>query len=203
MKLYYKPGACSLASHIILHETNSNFEIESVDTTTKKTDSGGDFNQINPNGYVPALQFENDEVLTEGAAIMQFLADQNQESNLAPAVGTLARARMQEHLNYTSSELHKAFGPLFSANASDDAKKDAKVNVINKLNYVEKILSDGRLHLLGDAFSVADSYLFVVMNWANFVGIELANFPHISTYMARISTRPAVQKAMQAEGLLN
>ena len=202
MKLYYKPGACSLASHIVLREIGKDFELESVDTNTQKTNSGADFTRINPKGYVPVLGLNNGEYLTEGAAILQYLADQNPEAGLAPKSGTLERARLQEHLNFISSELHKAFSPLFSASTSDVEKQNSQTNVGRKLNHIESILADGRQYLSGNTFSVADAYLFVVTNWTHPTGIGLDKWPNIAAFSKRVAGREKVQAAMRAEGLL-
>lgn len=202
MKLFNKPGACSLASHIVLNEVGAAFELDEVDTKLGKTKSGLDYSNINPKGYVPALELDSGEILTEGASILQYIADQYPQSGLAPAVGTIARARLQEYLNYTGSELHKAFGPFFSPAASDEHKEKAGINVAKKFDYLNELLSDGRIYLLGDNFSVADAYLFVVSNWSNFVGIDLKNWPNISAFVDRVANRPAAQSAMKAEGLL-
>lgn len=203
MKLFYKPGACSLASHIILREVDATFESVEVDTDAGQTTQGEDYSKVNPKGYVPALQLTSGEVLTEGVAVLQYIADQFPQSGLAPESGTMARVRMQEYLNYVSSELHKAFGPFFSSNANDEDKKKAGVNVANKLDYVESLFSDGRAYLLGDGFSVADAYLFVVSNWSNFVGVDLNNWPNVAAFVDRVASRPASQAAMKAEGLIN
>jgi glutathione S-transferase len=201
MKLFIKPGSCSLASHIALREVGADFDIDPVDFEAGQSKSGVDYSTINPKGYVPALQLDSGDVLTEGASILQYIADQHPEKDLAPVSGTLERARLQEHLNYTSTELHKAFGPLFAANTSDEAKETAKGNVAKKLDYVNTLLKDKAAYLLGDTFSVADAYLFVVCNWANFVGIDLKNWPNIVAYSKRVSERPSVQNALKAEGL--
>ncbi|WP_298770610.1 glutathione transferase GstA [uncultured Shewanella sp.] len=203
MKLYYKPGACSLASHIILKEIGDDFEIESVDTEHQVTDSGIDFSIINPKGYVPVLSLGKGEYLTEGAAILQYLADLRPENSLAPAIGTLARARLQEHLNFISAELHKAFGPLFSSHAQDAEKLQARKQVKQKMAHFESIFDDGRPYLLGDKFSVADAYFFVVSNWATPSGIALAQWPNILAFSKRVAAREKVQDAMRAEGLLS
>jgi len=203
MKLYYKPGACSLASHIILKEIGNDFEIEGVDTEKQITESGDDFSRINPKGYVPVLRLDDGKTLTEGAAILQYLADQNPEAGLAPESGTLERARLQEHLNYTSTELHKAFGPFFSPEASDEEKQEAKNNVERKMDHFESIFDDGRNYLLGEKFSVADAYFFVVSSWAIPTGIGLDKWPRIADFSARVTDREKVQNAMRAEGLLN
>lgn len=202
MRLFYKPGACSLASHIVLHELGVPFDIERVDTAKGRTETGRDFSDISPNGYVPALELDTGDILTEGAAILQYLADQHPEHHLAPAAGTLTRARVQEYLNYTSSELHKAFGPLFTPAATEDDKVRARESVSRKLDYVETALGDGRDYLVDGQFTVADAYLFVVCNWSNFVGIDLATWPHVKAFVTRIAARRAAQAAMKAEGLL-
>ncbi len=203
MKLYYKPGACSLASHIILKEIGRDFEIERVDTDKQVTESGVDFAKINARGYVPVLRLDDGDLLTEGAAVLQYLADQNPEAGLAPEHGSLERARLQEHLNYTSSELHKAFGPLFTADSSDEEKQKARLKVGEKMDYFESIFEDGRNYLLGDTFSVADAYLFVVASWAIPTAIGLDKWPNIAAFCARVAERERVRDAMQAEGLLN
>lgn len=200
MKLFYKPGACSLATHITLNEIAAAYEIDSIDTDAGKTSAGVDFKTINPKGYVPALQLASGEVLTEGAAILQYLADNHPQHGLAPAAGTVARTRLQEYLNFTSSELHKAFTPFFTASATTQDKEKAAKNVAAKFNYLEALFSDGRAYLLGAEFSVADAYLFVVCNWSNFVGVDLINWPSLAAFVQRTSERPSAQAAMKAEG---
>lgn len=201
MKLYYKPGACSLATHIVLHEAGETFDIEEVDTEAGRTKSGGDYTTINPKGYVPALELASGDVLSEGAAILQYIADQHPDSTLAPKAGTIARARLQEHLNYTASELHKAFSPFFSSTASEADKQAAGKAVAQKFDYLNELLSDRRDYLLGSSFCVADAYLFVVANWSNFTGIDLTNWPHVSAFVERVAARPATRIALKAEGL--
>ena len=203
MKLYYKPGACSLASHIVLREIGEDFELESVDTDTQKTDTGADFTQINPKGYVPVLRLDDGQVLTEGAAVLQYIADQHPEAGLAPKPGTLERVRLQGHLNFVSSELHKAFGPFFSSSASDEEKQAAKAKVERKMDHFESLFSDGRKYLLGHEFSVSDAYFFVVASWAEPTGIGLDKWPNVVAFSARVASREKVQQAMRAEGLLN
>lgn len=203
MKLFYKPGACSLASHIALNEIGMPFDITAVDTTAGRTEDGGDYLQINPKGYVPALQLDDGSVLTEGPAILQFLADGNPSANLTPAVGTMDRARMLEQLTFVSSELHKAFGPLFQDTSTEAEQANARNAVGGKFETVEKLLSDGRQTLVDGQFTVADAYLFVVANWANFTGIDLAQWPQLAGFVARVAQRPAVQQALRAEGLLS
>jgi len=202
MKLYYMPGACSLASHIALHETGAEFEIEQVDTQTQKTETGEDFSAINPKGVVPALKLGNGEILTEGPAILQYIAGQNPAAGLAAEPDSMERTRVQEHLNYIASEFHKTFAPLFSPTASDEEKAAQKVVVGGKLDYVNNMLSDGRTYLVGNKFSVADAYLFVVANWTGVTGIDLSKWPHVADFVKRVSGREKVQAAMKAEGLL-
>lgn len=202
MKLYYAPGACSLSPHIALREAGLPFTLEKVDTKTKKTETGADFTAVNPRGYVPALQLDSGEVLTEGAAIVQYVADLKPEAEIAPKAGTLARARLQEELNFVATELHKGFAPLFNAAASDSAKSEAKEKLARRLGDVESKLADGRSYLLGERFSVADAYLFVVTNWANHTGVALDAWPKLGAFRQRLAERAAVKQAMQAEGLV-
>ncbi|MDZ4093724.1 MAG: glutathione transferase GstA [Paracoccaceae bacterium] len=202
MKLYYSPGACSLASHIVLQELGATFQIEKVDLKTKKTESGADFTKVNPKGAVPALQTGAGEVLTEGPAILQFVADSAGSGDLSPALGSIARARLQEALNFIGSELHKAYSPLFRPVASDEARAEIMANVARRLGQIELMLADGRDYLLGAAFSQADAYAFVVTNWSGMTGVDLSPFPKLEAMRARVMARPAVQAAMRAEGLL-
>ena len=202
MKLYYKPGACPLASHIVLYETGRPFEIEAVDTAAGQTESGADYHTINPKGYVPALGLDDGSVLTEGAAVLQYIADRHPEAGLAPVAGTLARARMQEQLNWIGTELHKAFGPLFRDGKSEADKDAARTAVAGKFDLIEAQLQDGREWLVSNQFSVADAYLFVVANWANFTGIDLPRWPRLAAFVNRCAARPSAQAAMRAEGLI-
>lgn len=200
MKLYYSPGACSLSPHIVLRELGHDFELEKVDVRAKLTESGGDFRAINPKGYVPALQLEGGEVLTEGVAIVQHLADAAGARELAPEPGTLARTRLMEHLNFISAELHKSFGPLFQS-SSEEAKEAARTKVGSRLDLLEDVFADGRDFLMGSGFSVADAYLFTIANWARPTGIDLAKWPRLAAFVERAAQRPAVQAAMAAEGM--
>jgi glutathione S-transferase len=201
MKLYIKPGACSMASHIVLAEIGGEYAVEVVDTVTGETASGANYLEINAKGKVPALEVE-DEVLTEGPAILQFLGDRAANLDLAPTAGTMARARVNEVLNFTGTELHIAFGPLFNTTSTDAQKEAARQTVAGKLDWLEGKLADGRAHLTGKAFTIADAYAFVVTNWANFTGISLARWPHLSSFMTRVGARPAVQRVLKAEGLV-
>ncbi len=205
MKLYYKPGACSLASHIVLEEIGHPFDLERTNTETGTIESGEDFSGISPNGYVPALKIQSGEIITENPAVLQYLADQSAGTGtgLAPANGTLERVRLQELLNFLSSELHKAFGPFFSGrDLSRSERAEAERNVGRRVRYIEQRLSDGNSFLLGDDFTVADAYAFVVLNWANVVGIDLTSWPQTQAYLERIKVRPSVIRAMTSEGLL-
>lgn len=199
MKLYYSPGACSLASHIVLQEIGKPFSIEKVDLATKKTAGGEDFSAINPKGYIPAIELAPGEILTEGPAILQHLADQ--AGRFAPAAGTVARARLNEWLTFINGEVHKVFGPLFKPDSSAEAKEAAKAQLTKRFAHIEKTLSDGRDYLTGADYTIADAYLFVVTNWANFTGFALDAYPRLQAFQARIGARPAVEKALVAEGL--
>jgi len=201
MKLYYAPGACSLASHIALHETGLPFAIEKVDFATKKTAGGDDFMQINPKGYVPAIKLDDGSLLTEGGAILQYIADQKPDSGLAPKAGTMERYRLQEWLTFIGTEIHKTFSPLFNKAAAEEVKTNARNLLTKRLGYVETQLAN-KPYLMGEKFSVADAYLFVVVNWSNFIGFDLSPFPKLREYMVRVAARPKVQAAMKAEGLM-
>lgn len=202
MKLYYSPGACSLSPHIALREASLSFTLEKVDTKTKTTENGADFYTINPRGYVPALQLDDGAVLTEGAAIVQYIADLNPDAQLAPEPATLARARLQEELNFVSTELHKGFAPLFNTPDGDGTRDAAKEKLSRRFDDVEAKLADGRAYLLGERFSVADGYLFAVANWGGHVGFPLDRWPKVGAFMTRIAARASVQEAMRAEGLI-
>ncbi|MEM9332596.1 MAG: glutathione transferase GstA [Pseudomonadota bacterium] len=202
MKLFYVPGACSLASHIMLHEVGETFEIEKVDTVVGKTETGLDYSNINPNGYVPSLAINGEEYLAEGVAILQYIADTHPDRAFSPKVGTIERARLQQFLNFASAELHKAWGPLFSANSTKEQLDAARANVSSKLAYLESVLADEREYLVADQFSVADAYTFVLANWANFKAIELSAWPYLADYVTRLAARPSIQEAMRAEGLI-
>jgi len=201
MKLYLSPGACSLSPHIVFREAGLTVEIERVDNKAKKTASGDDFWSVNPLGMVPALKLDNGEVLTEGPAIVQYLADMKPESGLMPKPGSLERYRALEWLNYITSELHKQFTPLFKPNTPDEYRTIAKENVIKAFNRLDAHLA-GKQYLLGDQFTVADAYLFVVSNWARFHDIDVAKWPSLKAFQDRVKARPAVQEAMKAEGLI-
>ncbi|PPJ41827.1 MULTISPECIES: glutathione transferase GstA [unclassified Pseudoxanthomonas] len=203
MRLYFKPGACSLSSRIVLTEIGLTYDASRVDTEAGLTESGADYRAVNPKGYVPALELDDGVVLSENPAILQFLADTHPESRLAPAYGTLERARLQEWLNFTSSELHKAFGPYFRGRPRErPEREEAELRLSRRVGDVERGLADGRQFIVGDSFTVADAYLFVVLNWSGFVGFDLAHWPHVAAYVARIGIRPSVRDAMRQEGLV-
>jgi glutathione S-transferase len=200
MKLYYMPGACSLAPHIALREAGLSFDLEKVERS-KKTQSGADYLTVNSKGSVPALGLDDGQVLTEAAVIQQYIADKAPAKKLAAAAGTQERYRLQEWLNYIASEVHKGIGQLFNPAMPDDYKEIVKKGLATKqFPYLDKALA-GRNYLLGD-FTVADGYLFTVLNWTNLHKIDLSAFPNITAFMKRVAERPAVQDAMKAEGLL-
>jgi len=201
MKLYYSPGACSLSPHIVAREAGVPIEFEKVDLRAHKTEKGADYMKINPKGYVPALGLDDGSVLTEGPAIVQYLADQKPASKLAPAAGTIDRYRLQEWLAFIGTELHKNFGPLFNPATPDAAKQTAKANIEKRLAYVNEQLAK-RQFLVGDTFTAADAYAFTIINWTNFVGMDLKAYPNVAAYMGRIAGRPKVQEALKAEGLV-
>jgi glutathione S-transferase len=200
MKLYYMPAACSLAPHIALREAGLPFDLELVGRD-KKTKSGEDFMAINPKGAVPTVKLDDGQVLTEAAVIQQYIADKAPGKKLAPAAGTMERYRLQEWLNYIASEVHKGIGQLFNPEMPHDYKEIVKKGLAAKqFPFLEKALA-GRDYLMGD-FTVADGYLFTVLNWTNFQQINISAFPNIVAFMKRVAARPAVQEAMKAEGLL-
>jgi glutathione S-transferase len=201
MKLYYSPGACSLAPHIVAREAGIDLQLERVDTKSKKTASGGDFLAINPKGYVPALEMDNGEVLTEGPVIAQYLADSKPASGLVPAAGSLERYRLQEMMGFINSEIHKSYGPLFGANTLPQVREE-KVEALGKRYALIEQRLAGRDFLLGDRFTAADAYLYTVTNWAGHVKVDLSAFPNLQAFQKRVASRPAVQAAMKAEGLV-
>lgn len=202
MKLYYSPGACSLAAHIALCETDLAFEIVKVEGRGPKTAGGVDYSTITAKGYVPALELDSGEVLTEGTAILPYIGDLKPGSALAPTAGTMARYRMHEWLGYINSEVHKNFSPFFTPTATDEQKAAARAALDRRLKFIEQHLQSSA-YLLGDHFSVADCYLFTVLGWCRYIKIDVAsNWPGFVDYMARIAARPAVQRALKAEGLL-
>ena len=202
MKLYYSPGACSLSPHIVLRELGVEFELVKTDLRAKKTENGDDSFKINPKGQVPALALDSGDLITEGVAITQYLADTYSDKGLAPSAPSVERAKLISVLNYIAAEYHKSFSPLFNPMASDEVKAYALGNVKLRLDYLEKELSDDREFIMGDKFTIADAYLFTITNWVNHVGLKLVDWPHLANYSKRIAGRPAVQAALKAEGLI-
>jgi glutathione S-transferase len=201
MKLYYAAGACSLSPHIALTEAGIDATLVKVDTKTHKVADGTDFYAINPKGYVPVLELDNGERLTEGPAIVQYIADQNPDSGLAPAAGTMDRYRLQEWLNFISTELHKQFGPLFAQTTPAEYKDVLKEKIANRFDWLARELT-GREYLMGKQFTVADGYLFTILGWTDRARIDLARWPALAAYRARVAARPKVRDAMIAEGSL-
>jgi glutathione S-transferase len=201
MKLYYAPGACSLAPHIVANEAGIPLELVKVDTKTKTIAREGDYWEVNPKGYVPALELDNGEVLTEGPAILQFLADRTPASQLAPANGSFERVRLQEMLNYITSELHKTYSPLFKPDVLPTVREERLDYLRKRYALLERML-DGRKYLFGDRFTVADAYLFAVTNWARSVQLDLTEFANLRAFQKRVGGRKAVLQTMRAEGLI-
>lgn len=197
MKLYYSAGACSLSPHIVLRELGNKFDLEAVDLGTKKTKSGKDYTKINPKGYVPALELETGEVLTEGPAIVQYLADKA-NSDILPKAGTMERYRAMEMLNFITSELHKSMGSLFDKNLPPEVRKATIERISKRVDHLDNLLGK-HPYLLGDKFSVADAYAYTVLGWGQWVGVDLAKWKNVSEFMKRMEARPAVQAARQAE----
>jgi glutathione S-transferase len=201
MKLYYAPGACSLAPHIALREAGIDVDLEQVDLGTKRTASGEDYTKVNPKGYVPALGLDDAQVLTEVAAVLQYVADQRPASRLAPkAAGSMERYRLAEWLTFVSSEIHKSYGPLWKPDSVAQAKQAARDLLGRRFDYLEGVLGT-QPFLMGEQFTIADAYLFTVLNWTRLHDIDIEKWPHLSGYVRRIAARPAVQAAMKAEGL--
>ena len=201
MKLFYSPGACSLAPHIVLHESGLAFEGVLASTKTHQLADGSDYYAINPLGYVPFLVLADGRTLREGQVISQYIADQVPTSGLAPAAGTWERYKLQEWLSFISSELHKGFSPLFNPATPEDFKPAVKARLLQRLTWLDGELA-GKDYLTGSTFTVADAYLFTVTNWAGFVGLDIAALANLAAVRARIAARPAVQAAMKAEGLI-
>jgi glutathione S-transferase len=198
MKLYFSPGACSLSPHIVLRELGLPFEAIKVDLASKTTADGADFKAVNPKGYVPALQLDNGKVLTEGPAIVQYLADLKPETKLAPANGSFERYQLQEWLNFISTEIHKQFSPLFNAANPDSVKDAQKTKLAQRFAEISPIL-EKQDYLTGADFSVADAYLFTVLRWSHYFHIDLNQWPGIAKFVERVSARPAVAEALDVE----
>ena len=200
-KLYYSPGACSLSPHIVLREAGLPFSLVLASTKTKKLADGSDYLAINSKGYVPLLELDDGQRLSEGPAIVQYIADQAPATGLAPAAGTMARYRLMEWLNFITSELHKGFSPLFTPGMPDEAKAMAQKKLGERLAWVDGQLA-GKDYLMGDTFTVADAYLFTVAGWGKYVGVDIGGLQNLAAYMGRVAARPAVHDALKAEGLL-
>ena len=201
MQLYYSPGACSLSPHIAAFEAGIPLELKKVNLGTKEIEGGGDYLAVNGKGSVPALKLADGQVLTEGPAILQYLADQKPEAGLAPKAGSMERYRLQEWLNYITSELHKPIGSMFHKEQSADWKAAVVKKLGTHLTWLSKQL-EGKDYLMGGHFSVADGYLFTVLNWTNFIGFDLKPWPVLTAYQGRVGARPKVQAALRAEGLM-
>ena len=201
MKLYYSPGACSMAPHIVLREAGYKFDLEKVDIPNKKTAGGDDFWKVNPKGYVPLLELDDGELLSEGPVIVQYIADRNPASNLAPAAGTMERYRLQEWLNFITSELHKQFGPLFQTTTPAEYKETLKEKIGKRFDWVATQL-EGQDYLMGSTFTVADGYLFTMLAWADRMKFDLSGLANLKAYQARVGARPMVQEALTKEGLM-
>ena len=201
MKLYYSPGACSLSPHIALQEAGLAYTPVLASTKSHKLQDGTDYYTINALGYVPVLELDNGERLREGPAIVQYIADQVPDKQLAPANGTLARYRLQEWLNFIGTELHKGFSPLFNPATPEDYKPVVRERLLQRLQWVDSQLA-GKQYLMGDQFTVADGYLFTVTNWTQPTNLDISGLANLAAYRERVGARPAVQAAMKAEGLL-
>jgi glutathione S-transferase len=201
MKLYYSPGACSLSPHIVAREAGLPVTLVKVDLKGKKTLTGDDYHAISGKGYVPLLELDDGTRLTEGPAIVQYLADRAPSRNLAPTNGTIERYQLQEWLNFITSELHKQFSPLFDPSMPEEAKARFRTKIAGRLDWIVRQIGD-RPYLMGSEFTVADAYLFTVLNWTQYTGIDLARWPALAAYVARVAARPQVQAALTEEGLL-
>jgi glutathione S-transferase len=201
MKLFYSAGACSLSPNIVAHEAGIELRLQKVDTKTKTVVAEGDYFAINPKGYVPALELDNGEILTEGPAIVQYLADLKPASGLAPAAGTMARYRLQEMLGYINSEIHKTYSPLFKPDTPAETRAERQEYLLKRYALIDRQLQ-GRQFLFGDQFTAADAYLFTVTTWARVIKVDLSKFANLQAFQERVAARPAVKAAMQAEGLL-
>lgn len=200
MKLFYKPGACSLASHIALRESGLDFTLQGVDLANKRLENGDDYLLINPKGQVPALLLDDEILLTEGVAIMQYIADLVPDRQLLAPLGTIARYQTLEWLNYVATELHKGFSPLFRADTPEDYKATARALLEKKLQYIDKALEE-KQWLNGHRFTIADGYLFTVLRWGYGVKLKMAEYRNIEAWMKHVAARPAVAAALAAEGL--
>jgi glutathione S-transferase len=201
MKLYYWPGACSLSPHIVSREAGIDLDLVQLDRVDRKTANGTVLSSVNAKNQVPVLELDNGQRLTEGPVIVQYLADRKPGSDLLPAPGTMERYRVQEWLNFITSELHKTYGPLFRPTTPDDYKALSKDVIAQRLDWIDQQLA-GKSYLTGDKFTVADAYLFTILRWSPRVGIDLKKWPNVVAYLDRVAARPKVHEALKAEGLL-
>lgn len=200
MKLYFAPGACSVSPHIVLRESGLPFEIEQVNLAEKKTKDGGDWFAVSPKGQVPVLKLDDGNILTEGAVIVQYVADKAPQSGLIPPAGTMERYRVQEWLNFIASELHKNFGPMLRPTTPEAYRESNMQTLARKFGDLEKHLK-GKQYLMGDKFTVADAYAYTILRWAPRAKIDLAPWPTVAAYAERVANRPKVKEALAAEGL--
>jgi glutathione S-transferase len=200
MKLYFAPGACSLAPHIVANELGIKIDLEQVDLREKKTKSGGDYWAINPRGQVPTLELDNGERLTEVPALLQYLSDQKPAAGLAPAAGTMERYRMLEWLNFVTAELHKTFGPMFRPTTPEEFKKQTLELIGRRFEWLDKQLA-GKQYLMGEKFTLPDAYLYVMSRWATGLGMDLSKRPNLVAFAEQVAARPKVQQALKEEGL--
>ena len=201
MKLYFTPSACSMAVHIALREAGYRFDLDKVDLARKRTESGEDYAKINPNGYVPALKLDDGRILAEVAVILQYLADQKPNADLAPKAGTMERYHLMEWLTFISSEIHKTLGALFNPKITPEWKDNQIALFGRRCDYIVKTLGD-KPYLMGDRYTIADAYLFTILGWANYFKLDMSKWPALREYADRIAARPAVKEAMKAEGLI-
>ncbi|KGM29534.1 glutathione transferase GstA [Photorhabdus luminescens] len=201
MKLYYQPGACSLSPHIILREAGLDFSMIKVDLKTKKMENGDDFFAINPKGQIPTLLLDNNEILTEGAVIVQYIADQKPDKKLIAPAGTMERYHQLEWISHLSSEIHKGFSPLFFPGTPENYRPVAINNLLRRFKYIDKVLAE-QPYIAGEHFTVADAYLFTLSNWAPLVQLDLSDLVHLKAYQKKIAERPSVHDALKAEGLI-
>jgi len=201
MKLFYSPGACSLSPHIVAREIGLDVELEKVDTKTHTFNGGSDYYKVNPKGYVPALEITAGDILTEGPAIVQYLGDQKPQSGVVPAAGSAQRYRLQEMLGYINSEIHKSYSPLFNKATPEETANERREYLKKRYAYLEGVLAT-KQYLVDNKFTAADAYLYTVTRWAPFVKVDLAGFPNLKEFQARVEARPAVQQALKEEGLL-
>lgn len=201
MKLYYAPGACSLAPHIVAREAGLNIELDQLNWADMKTASGENFLEVNPKGYIPTLRLDDGSLFTETGVLIQYLADQKPEAGLIPKAGTMERYRVMEAINFISSELHKGFGPLWNKANPKEVLDATRKQLAKRFGYLESVFSKTPF-ITGNNFTVADAYLFTILNWTNVHSVDLTPFPKVKDFMARVSARPKVQEALKAEGLI-